>query len=40
MGQEENVFEVIVCLVLALGLLVGLTRMYAFHDAQLPAYEV
>ena len=37
MSKEEYVFEVVVCFVLALGFLVWLTWMDAFHDTQLPA---
>lgn len=39
MSEENNVLDVIVCFVLALGLLVWLTRMNAFHYAQLPVKE-
>lgn len=39
MSEEDNVLDVVVCFVLALGLLVWLTRMNAFHNAQLPVKE-
>ena len=36
MGQEADVLGVVVCLVLALALLLGLSWVNAFEDAQAP----
>ena len=39
MCQEMDVFDVVICLVLALRLLIWLPRVDTFHNAEFPASE-
>lgn len=39
MCKEEDILDMVVCLVVALGLLLWLARVYAFHNTELPVHN-